>query len=133
MKCPKELRQCPHNWTDCNLCANLKACEDGTYVPETELEESELTVDLSMPIVTEPPVQDVLLRQNVRGTWAEQYDNMTEAERWVDYYKYHPPNLLIKEPITCLSGPTEPGGGNKNKSKKSKTGNKVYTDVWEGV
>lgn len=113
MKCPNELRECPHGWTDCSLCANLTLCQTETYVPEPEpgpipatepvdeLEENELTTDLGVVVPQE------------RGTWAERLSKMTEGERWAEYYRYHPDDLISKEPITCLSGPTAPGGGSK--------------------
>ena len=132
MNCPARIRQCPHGWNDCSLCANFKACESGTYIPEPEptpnpnpepileLEENELATDIGIVIPRE------------RETWAERFASMTEDERWAEMYKYHPPSLHDKTPIP-LDGPSAPGGGSKSKVKKSKTGNKVYTDVWEGI
>ena len=113
MKCSKEIRQCPNGWTDCNLCANLKACEDGTYT--AELEEHELETDLGIVIEEViPVVQDVPEAvESVRGTWAERLAAMTEEERWQEYFKYHPPNLLHKEPYKAMSGAIVPGGGGK--------------------
>ena len=130
MECPKEIRQCPHNWTDCNLCANRIACKNGTYEPASELEEDELTTDLGIVIVEVEAVYP--FRAVERATWVDKLNGMTEDERWAEYYKYHPEDLISKEPITCLSGPVVPGGGSKNKVKKSKTGNKVFTDEWTG-
>jgi len=113
MKCPNELRECPHGWTGCELCANLKACQAGTYVPEPEPESEpdpiheltpgpeELTTDLGVVIPSE------------RGTWAERLSQMTEDERWQEYYKYHPDDLISKEPIKCMDGAIVPGGGGK--------------------
>ena len=110
MKCPKDLRDCPHGWTDCELCANLVACQAGAYVPEPEqeeqdpipeLEENELTVDLGVDI------------QSVRGTWSEQFENMTEDERWAEMYRYHPDDLISKEPYKAMAGAVVPGGGGK--------------------
>jgi len=116
MKCLNELRECPHGWTDCSLCANLTLCQSGTYIPEEpepmpaiepdELEENELADDLGIVIPSE------------RGTWVERLSQMTEDERWKEYYKYHPEDLRIKEPITCMSGPTAPGGGSKSRAPK---------------
>lgn len=129
MKCPNEIRACPNGWSDCSPCAYLKACRAGTYTPEpdpepepepdlSELEEDELTVDLSIPIL--------------RETWAEQFASKSHNDRMKEFYRYHASDLHFKEPIP-LMGPSAPGGGSKSRVKKSKKGNKVFTNVWEGI
>lgn len=125
MNCPTGIRQCPHGWSECSLCANLKACESGTYIPEPEptpdpnpepvpeLEENELETDLGITIPRE------------RGTWAEQFANMTSDERWADFYKYRASDLLAKEPYKCMSGPTAPGGGGSSGKRHKKPTRKL--------
>jgi len=131
MNCPKGIRQCPHNWTDCNLCAHLEACKAGIYKPEPETDIGVVVkaAEIVEEIVHTEVVQSVA---SIRGTWAERFKAMTEDEKWADMRKYHPPSLHDKQPIP-LDGPSAPGGGSKSKAKKSKKGNKVYTDVWEGI
>ncbi|HWQ41686.1 MAG TPA: hypothetical protein VN456_06575 [Desulfosporosinus sp.] len=128
MKCPEGIRQCPHGWVDCEFCANVKACDAGTYIPETELTESELTVDLGIPIVDVqdiPPVKPI----SERGTWAERFNQMSEEERWAEYGKYRTPDF--NEKLVLPAGPIKLGGGSKNKSKRrKKKGSKIFTSEW---
>lgn len=130
MNCPKELRQCPNGWTDCSLCVNERLCIAGLYKPE----ESDIEVVIKAAEICERVVQAdaVESAKKCRGTWAEEFLSMDEDERWAEYRKYKPPSLHDKQPIP-LGGPSAPGGGSKNKAKKSKTGNKVFTNVWEGL
>lgn len=127
MKCPKNIRDCPHGWTDCNLCANLKACQDGTYVPEpepepeavNELMEDELEVDLGQPIPSE------------RGTWAQRFLAMSENDRWRNQKQYiRPDDLISKEPYKHMVGAIAPGGSKSGKRKKSKKGTKIPIEPW---
>ena len=128
MKCPKELRQCPHGQTDCELCAHYEPCLAGTYIPETELTESELTVDLGIPIVEVqdiPPVKPV----SERRTWTEKLNQMSEEGRWAEYGKYRIADFNEKQVLPA--GPIKLGGGSKNKSKgRKKKGSKVFTSEW---
>jgi len=112
MKCPSEIRVCPNGWTDCSLCAHLKACEAGTYTAELESPELETDLGIIITEVTEPVVQAEVVESDasIRGTWASRLNAMTEAERWAEYRKYHPPSLHDKEAIP-LDGPSAPGGG----------------------
>jgi hypothetical protein len=132
MKCPKEIRACPHNWTNCELCANLKACNDGTYTPELEPTESDLDIVIKAAEISERVIQAEVVESviRIRGTWSERFSQMTENERWAEYRKHKPPDLLAKEPYKCMSGPTAPGGGSSGKIKKSKKGNKPTVYVW---
>lgn len=129
MKCLKEIRECPHGWKDCNLCANLEACNNGTYIPEpdpvelvsepNEITEPELSVDLSIPIPSE------------RGTWSEKFAKMTPDERMAEIYRYHPDDLISKEPYKCMPGGMSPGGGSRaGRVKKSNKGTKIPVDPW---
>ena len=130
MKCPKELRQCPSGWSDCELCAHERMCIGGLYKPE----ESDIEVVIRAAEIAEIVVHDEAVEsvEKCRGTWAEEFGKMSEDERWAEYRKYKPPSLHDKTPIP-LDGPSSPGGGSKAKMKKSRTGNKVFTDVWEGI
>ena len=109
MKCPNEIRECPNGWTSCNLCAHLKACQAGTYVPEPEPEpttEPELT-----PSVEELTTDLGIVIPRERGSWAERLSRMTEDERWQEYGRYPIPNPQSVEPWQAMSGPSAPGGG----------------------
>jgi len=119
MKCPNEIRECPHGWTDCSLCANLIVCQADTYVPEPEPIEQDPDLISELTPGPEELTADLgIVIPSVRGTWAERLNAMTEDERWQEYYKYHPEDLISKEPITCLSGPVVPGGGSKSRVPK---------------
>jgi len=83
-----------------------------------ELQEHELTTDLGIPIPSE------------RGTWSERLNAMSEDERWAEYYKYHPHDLISKEPTKCMAGAIVPGGGGKIKTKKDTKGNKPTVYKW---
>lgn len=130
MKCPKEKRECPNGWTDCSLCAFKKKCDDGTYVPE--LEDNELETDLGIVIseVVEP-VREEKPKETWRGSWHEHVMSLSSDEALKEFYSKHPPSLHDKEPIPAGNG--LPGGGSKNKVKKSNKGTKVFVDPWEGI
>lgn len=107
---------------------NFKLCVKGIYEPEEELTEPELTTDLGIPIVEVPdipPVKPV----SERGTWTQKFNQMSEEERWDEYGKYRTPCLDDKPVLPA--GPIKLGGGSKNKSRKSKKGNKVFMNAWE--
>ena len=129
MKCPDEIRVCPHQWIECEFCANLKLCIMGFYLPEPE---SDLDVVIKAAKIAEQVV-DAGVRESVekiRGTWMEEFNNLQEGEIWEWMARYRTPHINYKE--TLNGGASEPGGGSKSKVKKSKTGNKVFTDVWSG-
>lgn len=130
MNCPKEIRKCPHNWSDCSMCAHERMCIAGLYKPEV----SDIEVVIEAAEICEKVVQDEVVEaiEKIRGTWAEKFNAMSEDERWADYFKHHPPSLHDKTPIP-LDGPSSPGGGSKSNAKKSKKGNKVFTNIWEGI
>lgn len=120
MKCPNEIRACPHSWSNCELCANLKACEAGTYT--AELEDHELETDLGIAIEEVLPVVQAVPEvvesvAKIRGTWAEQFLKMSPNDRMKEFMRYHPPSLHHKEPIP-LDGGSSPGGGSKSKNHK---------------
>ena len=133
MKCPSEIRVCPNGWSDCSLCAHNEACEDGTYT--VELEDHELETDLGIVIEDTVPIVQAVSEAvesdaSIRGTWASRFNAMTEAERWADIRKYHPPNLLHKEEVKCMMGAISPGGGGSNGVKKEKKGTKPTIYKW---
>ena len=112
MKCPEGIRQCPHNWTDCDLCANMEKCKSGMYKPEEEAPESDIEVVVKAATISEK-VRDSEVQKNadsIRGTWMEKFDQMTEEERLAEFMRYRPPSLHEKEAIP-LDGPSRPGGG----------------------
>ncbi|MDQ7094197.1 hypothetical protein REC12_11415 [Desulfosporosinus sp. PR] len=136
MKCPKDIRECPNGWTDCELCAYFKnkQCYAELYEPEEQTdpeilrqaaEISEKVVDVGVKKSAEK------IKGAWNGEWPEHFMNLSPEDALSEFYKRKTPDLHFKEPMPAGNG--IPGGGSKNKSKKSKTGNKVYTDVWEGI
>jgi len=130
MKCPNGIRVCPNGWTDCNLCAHLKACDDGTYT--AELENHELETDLGIVIEDiEPVVQAAVVEpvaKSPRGTWYSNWNGMTTEERWADIRKYRTPSLHDKTPMPAGQG--APGGGGSNGVKQEKKGTKKTIYEW---
>ena len=131
MKCPKDLRQCPHSWTDCSLCAHKPQCDNGTYVPEPEKIETDIEVVIKAAEVSEKVVNDGVREsvEKIRGTWSERFSQMTEDERWTEHGRYQVPNIHAKEPYKAMSGPTEPGGSTM-KCKKETKGTKPTIYKW---
>jgi hypothetical protein len=120
---------CPHGWTDCQDCLNLAFCEAGTYVPEpeppeptpdpesvNELEENELARDLG--------------KELPRGTWAEQFSKLSHNDRMSEFYRYHPDDLISKEPYKAMPGAFVPGGSKNGRSKNKKKGTKIVIEPW---
>jgi len=105
--CPEGIRQCPHGWTDCNLCANLQMCMAGLYRLEEDLEKVIQAAKIAEQTINAEVQKN---SEGIRGTWMEKFDLMTEEERLVEFMKYHPPSLHEKEAIP-LDGPSAPGGG----------------------
>ena len=131
MKCPENMRVCPEGWNDCGLCANFNLCINGMYEPKEEVSDIDIVIkvaEISAKAVNAEVVKNV---REIRGDWFSKFNQMTEEERWQEHGKYPVPNIHAKEVIP-LDGPSAPGGGSKNKAKKSATGNKVFTDVWSG-
>lgn len=130
MNCPKKIRQCPEGWTDCHLCSNKALCDTNSYVPEqkTDIEVVIEAAKISETVINAEVKKNV---ESIRGTWMEKFDQMSEEERMEEFMRYHLPDLHSKEPVPAGNG--LPGGGSKSKVKKSRTGNKVYIDVWEGI
>lgn len=128
-KCPTDIRPCPSGWTGCDLCANYNLCLSDMYVPEPT---TDVAVLVKAAEVCEQVVQAEVVESvaKCRGTWAARFNSMTETERWADYRKHHVTDLMYKEPVKCMSGPTEPGGSTM-KCKKSTKGNKPTVYVWE--
>ena len=126
MECPKELRQCPNGWNDCECCAHQRACIAGMYEPE----EDNIEIVIKAAAVSEKVI-DAEVRESIhkiRGTWAEGFLKMSEKERWEDLRKYHIPSLMDK--VVLPAGEGSPGGGSKSNAKKSKKGNKKTVYVW---
>ena len=116
MKCPDEIRVCPHQWIECEFCANLKLCILGLYIPEPE---SDLDVVIKAAKIAEQVV-DAGVRESVekiRGTWMEEFNNLQEGEIWEWMAKYKMPgDINFKESLPA--GPSEPGGGSKGRNHK---------------
>ena len=128
MKCPKELCLCPNGWEDCSLCRYDVLCKAGLYEPGiSDLGIVVLAAKISEEVVTASAIESA---EKIRGTWMEEFDQLPEGGIWEWMARYRTPHINYKE--TLNGGPSEPGGGSKSKVKKSKTGNKVFTDVWSG-
>jgi len=132
MNCPKEIRQCPHGWTDCSLCANVIACNDGTYTPEPSHEEDIDVVIKAAEIATKVVNAEVVKSvESIRGTWSEKFQAMTEEERWKEQGKYPVPNIhSVADPYKAELGAFVPGGGGKMKTKKDTKGHKPTIYEW---
>ena len=118
---------CENGWTDCQDCLNVGLCIDGLYIP---IEDNTIikAAEIAEKVVTKDAIESA--EEIKRGTWMEELDQATGTDEfWTWFAKYRRPcNINYKEPLKA--GPSKPGGGSRNKAKKSKTGNKVYTNVW---
>ena len=124
MKLPED-RVCPNGWK-CEDCKHDRECMNGNYHVETDLEVVMRAAEISEIFVQAEVVESVA---KIRGTWAELYRKMTTEQRWKDYRKYHVADLVHKEPVKCMSGPTAPGGSSM-KVKKSNKGNIPTVYIW---
>ncbi len=114
MKCQKKLRECPNGWTDCNLCANKKSCDDGTYEPDDDRESVIIAAEIVEKQIHAEVVESV---EKIKAISHEAFMQMSGDEIFARLAKYRPPNLHHKEPIP-LDGPSAPGGGSKSKNHK---------------
>lgn len=139
MDCPNNLRVCPHNWSDCELCANYAACIAGTYVPEPE-------PIADPPAQTDPDIlaqaaeisqrvvqaQAVKSANEIKGTWTERYLALSPEEGLEEFYKFKTPDIHSKEPIPAGNG--LPGGGSRSgRRKKSNKGTKIPIEPWTSI
>jgi len=124
MKCPNNIRECPHGWTDCSLCANLKACQVGIYVPEPEPEPTESDLDVvikaaevSKKVVHAEAVKSV---ESIRGgSWYEGFSKLSPNDRLAEIMRYPIPNPhSVADPYKAERGAIVPGGGSKSRVPK---------------
>ena len=127
MKCPAEIRVCPNGWEDCSLCRYVSLTNTCLYESKSDLGIVVLAAKIAEEVVTASAIESA---QKIRRTWMEEFDQLPEGGIWEWMARYRTPHINYKE--TLNGGPSEPGGGSKGKVKKSKTGNKVFTDVWSG-
>ena len=120
-----EERVCPNGWNHCEMCSHERKCIAGLY--HGEIETIVLAAEIAEAVVSKAAIESAM---KIKGTWFEGFNRMCEEERWQDYRKYHIADLIYKEPITCMGGPTRPGGGSKSKVKKSPKGNKPTQYLW---
>lgn len=112
-----EISQCPHGWTDCELCVNIDACRAGTYIPEPD-PEPELTVEPEIVNeLEENELANDLGKEIPRDSWAGKFSKLSYNGRMNEFYKYHADDLISKEPIP-LDGEPAYGGGSKSKRPK---------------
>lgn len=131
MKCPKEIRLCPNGWEDCSDCKFDVLCGAGLYEPGI----SDLGIVVLAAKIAEEAMHAVAVGSAEgikRGTWMEELDQVTGTDEfWAWFNKgIRPGDINHKEPLK--GGPPKFGGGSKSRVKKSKAGNKIFTDVWSG-
>jgi len=130
MKSPNELRECPHGWTGCELCVNLTACQDGTYIPESEPVEHELIPELT-PSVEELTTDLGVVIPHERGTWFDKFSKLSHNDRLKEIARYPIPNLhSVADPYKAEQGAIVPGGGKSGRIKKSNKGTKIPLEPW---
>jgi len=118
MNCPKEIRQCPHGWTDCSFCANVKACDDGTYTPEPEpSHEEDIDVVIKAAEIAVKVVNAEVIKsaESIRGvSWFDGYSKLSYDDRMKEVGKYPTPDLhTVTDPYKAEPGAFCPGGGGK--------------------
>ena len=123
---------CPHDWNNCSECANVKFCIAGLYRTEpNDLDVLMKAAKIAEEVVTKDAKKSA---ERIMLSWTDWHDHqrqinlLSEDEKWLNMFGNPAPHINYKESLPA--GPSEPGGGSKNKAKKSKTGNKVFTDVW---
>ena len=124
---------CPHDWNNCTDCKNVDLCKAGLYKPESsDLDILIQAAKIAEEVVTKDATESA---HKIKGTWVEELDRVAGTEEfWTWFNKgIRPGDLHAVEPYKAMSGPSEPGGGAKANTKKSKKGNKVYVDVWTGL
>lgn len=123
MDCPNGIRECPNGWTDCSLCANLEMCKAGLYYGEsgeTDHEILEEAAKVSGRVMQAEAVESA--EKIKKGNPAKPYTNLSK------FYAFKTPDLHYREPLPA--GDRIPGGGGKNRCKKSKKGTKIPIDPW---
>ena len=132
MKCPEEIRLCPELWGDCDFC-KYTSLENTCLYPKSDLRIVVLAAKIAEEVVTKDAKKSA---ERIMLSWTDWHDHqrqidlLSEDERWRHRFGNPTPHINYKE--TLNGGPSEPGGGSKSRVKKSKTGNKVFTDVWSG-
>ena len=109
MKCPQEIRLCPEGWKDCSLCRYNSLIKTCLY-PKPDIEIVVLAAKIAKEVVTASAIESA---EKIKGTWFQEFSQMSEEERWAEYFKYPTPHFNEKPVLTA--GPSEPGGGSKSK------------------
>ena len=117
-------RVCPNNWEDCTMCSHERKCIAGLY--HGEIETIVLAAEMAEAVVSKTAIESAM---KIKGTWFSEFSTMSEEERWQDYRKYHVGDLMYKEPVKCMDGPTSPGGSSI-KYKKNNKGCKPTIYEW---
>jgi len=123
MKLPED-RICPNGWESCGECKYENSCRPNHYHFETYTEFVIKAAEIAEASV------NAEVKAAIRETWGQKFDRMTEDERWADYRKYHVTDLTYKEPITCMGGPIQHGGGSSNNVKKENKGTQPTIYKW---
>ena len=111
MKCPTGIRVCPEFWSDCDLC-KYNSLNNTCLYPKSDVEVVVLAAKISEEVVTKDTIESA---QKIRGTWMEEFNRLEEGEIWEWMARYRTPgDINYKEPLKA--GPSEPGGGSKNRT-----------------
>ena len=125
MKCPKEIRLCPNGWEDCSLCKYVSLDNTCLYKLKSDIDIVVLAAKIAEENVIAVAIENV---HKIKGTWFEEFSQMSEKERWAEYFRYPTPHF--NEKPVLKAGPSEPGGGSKNRCKKSTKGNIPTMYMW---
>lgn len=124
MKCPKEIRLCPNGWEDCSLCKYNSLTNICLY-PESDIDIVIQAAKIAEEVVIADAIESAY---KIKGTWFQEFSQMSEEERWAEYFKYPTPHF--NEKPVLKAGPSEPGGGSKSRCKKSTKGNIPTVYIW---
>jgi len=134
MKFPNEILECPHGWIGCELCANLTACQAGTYTPEPDPIESDLDIVIRAAEISGKVVhaEAVKSAESIRGgSWYEGFSKLSPNDSLREIMRYPIPNLhAVADPYKAEQGAIVPGGGKSGRIKKSNKGTKIPLEPW---
>lgn len=134
MDCPRGVRECPNEWTDCELCAYFrnKQCQYELMEPETEQTDPKILERAAQVAERSVKAEAIKSVEKIKGTWKgewpEHFMSLNTDEALNEFYKHKTQDLHHKEPLPAGNG--IPGGGGKNRRKKSKKGTKIPIEPW---
>ena len=107
MKCPKEIRLCPNGWEDCSLCKYVSLDNTCLYAPEADIDIVVLAAKIAEEVVTADVIESA---EKIKGNL------QSEEDFWAWWGRSSPPHFNEKPVLPA--GPSEPGGGAKNRAPK---------------